>query len=144
MMESIVFFEKFVFIKVMRLIEGRFMLASIAFTFSTFVKSLSWPIALSASVVYQALYEGARLYYHKWFRNDHQWAKNSNNITTLSEQRAFELGKRCANEWLVWAHPKSWTPLAYLGYTIEKHKLNEVYGLNQPSRPSKTRRANKA
>jgi hypothetical protein len=116
---------------------------SVIVTFKNLLKSVSWPAALAGTLIYQGLYqglyEGGRALLHRWYRNDHLFAKSSANIKSLPKQRSYQLGQRCAKEWLVWVNPRSWTPLAYLGHTIEKRKLHEAYGVN-PAPQKRNRR----
>lgn len=55
-----------------------------------------------------------------------------NNAKTLDFEQpqnkaAIELGKNAAHSWLTYLNPKAYTPLAYLGYTIEREKLSTKY-----------------
>lgn len=110
-----------------------FLLSSTGFMFFQHLKNFAWPIAAAFTLLYQGFYQGLTALYHHYFRSHHLWAKERNNLLSLPANRSYELGKRCANEWRVWLHPKSWTPLAFLAYRTEKDGLEAKYDLDTTS-----------
>jgi len=73
----------------------------------------------------------AKSLYNFYFTKGLEQAKSANYADPENAQ-AIERGKNATNSWLSYLNPKSYTPMAYLGYTIEKNHLRTKYGVKTP------------
>ncbi|MFO1258723.1 MAG: hypothetical protein U1E78_10010 [Gammaproteobacteria bacterium] len=68
------------------------------------------------------------------FASQAYFSRELNNAKTLDltqpeNTAAIKLGKEAAHSWLAYLNPKAYTPMAYLGYTIERDNLSAKYGV---------------
>jgi len=72
-----------------------------------------------------------QLAYNTYFFHRLQQAK-SYDFTHPENTQAIERGKKATDSWLAYLNPKTYTPMAYLGYTVEKENLSTKYGVTTP------------
>ena len=67
-----------------------------------------------------------RFAYNSYFFRQLQQAKSSD-FSQPENVRVIERGKHTAHSWLSYMNPRAYTPMAYLGYAIEKENLSTKY-----------------
>lgn len=71
------------------------------------------------------------LSYNSYFYAQLQKAKSAD-FSKPENSQAIERGANSTNSWLSYLNPKTYTPMAYLGYMIEKEKLSDKYDVRTP------------
>ena len=71
----------------------------------------------------------SRLVYNSYFFHQLQKAKYSD-FSKPENTQAIKRGKNSTDSWISYLNPRTYTPMAYMGYTIEKENLRTKYDVN--------------
>lgn len=94
---------------------------------AAFVISAMIPV-LSPLLVFVGAMISRLVYNSYFFHKLHQ--ASSSDFSQPENTKVIERGKDAVDSWLAYLNPKTYTPMAYLGYAIEKEKLSTQYDVN--------------